>query len=135
MFDKYLILEDSLRATPDGFAFDARLGYYRGLGLSMIEDLAVTLDGEPQPRAAVFFEQQGKSWSLDAMEEAYDDRWEFGAIATIRVTRADGLAPGDHSLALKEKLRISYLPFPLFAEDSKKLSVASVGEVRGRAAQ
>jgi hypothetical protein len=124
MFDKYLIMENSLRPTETGFAFDARLGYYRGIGLSMIEDLAVTLDGEPQPREAVFFEQNGKSWSLDAMEEAYDDRWEFGSIATIRVERAGGLTSGEHRLGLKEKLRISYLPFPLFAEDSKQISVA-----------
>lgn len=125
MFDKYLILEDSLRTTDSGFAFDARLGYYRGLGLSMVEDLAVTLDGEAQPREAVFFEQNGKSWALDAMEQAYDDRWEFGSVATIRVERAGGLAAGEHSLTLKEKLRISYLPFPLFAEDSKNLAVAA----------
>lgn len=125
MFDKYLILEDSLRATESGFAFDARLGYYRGIGLSMIEDLAVTLDGEAQPRESVLFEQNGKSWSLDAMEEAYDDRWEFGSVATISVTRAGGLGVGEHSLTLKEKLRISYLPFPLFAEDSKVITVAA----------
>lgn len=124
MFDKYLIMEDSLRATATGFAFDARLGYYRGIGLSMIEDLAVTLDGEAQPREAVFFEQNGKSWSLDAMEEAYDDRWEFGSVATIRVERAGGLSAGEYALGLKEKLRISYLPFPLFAEDSKRLKTA-----------
>lgn len=124
MFDKYLIMEDSLRGTSTGFAFDARLGYYRGIGLSMIEDLAVTLDGEALPREAVYFEQNGKSWSLDAMEEAYDDRWEFGSVATIRVERKAGLTPGDHSLTLKEKLRISYLPFPLFAEDSKAMTVA-----------
>ena len=124
MFDKYLIMENSLRPTETGFAFDARLGYYRGLGLSMIEDLAVTLDGEAQPRTAIFFEQYGKSWSLDAMEEAYDDRWEFGSVATIRVERTAGLSAGEHSLSLKEKLRISYLPFPLFAEDSKTLAVA-----------
>lgn len=125
MFDKYLILEDSLRATDSGFAFDARLGYYRGIGLSMIEDLAVTVDGEAQPRECVFFEQNGKSWSLDAMEQAYDDRWEFGSVATIRVERAAGLSAGDHSLTLKEKLRISYLPFPLFAEDSKQIAVVA----------
>ena len=124
MFDKYIIMENSLRPTETGFAFDARLGYYRGLGLSMIEDLAVTLDGEAQPREAVFFEQNGKSWSLDALEVAYDHRWEFGSVATIRVERAGGLSAGEHSLGLKEKLRISYLPFPLFAEDSKRIVVA-----------
>ena len=60
MFDKYLIGEKSVRnmgpaTAPTGFAFDARLGYYRGIGLSMIEDLAVTVDGTAASRDAVRF--------------------------------------------------------------------------------
>ena len=42
MFDKYLIVDGSLRNVgpsdaPSGFAFEAKLGYYRGLGLSMVD--------------------------------------------------------------------------------------------------
>ena len=51
MFDKYLIDAASVRNTgpqdaPTGFAFESKLGYYRGLGLSMIEELTVSIDGE-----------------------------------------------------------------------------------------
>jgi hypothetical protein len=126
MFDKYLIVDDSLRNLPDssGFAFEARLGYYRGLGLSMIEELAVTLDGEEIDRGLVRFHDGEDVLTMDDMETAYDRRWEFGAKATISVLKPGGLAAGEHKLELREKLRISYLPFPSFNSDSKTLQVA-----------
>lgn len=124
MFDKYLIDETSLRNVgpadaPTGFAFEARLGYYRGLGLSMVENLAVTIDGEAVARDAVLFDEGPGALDLTAMETAYDRRWEFGAKATIMVTRAGGLGLGPHQLTLAETLRISYLPFPMVASGAK----------------
>jgi len=124
MFDKYLIVDDSLRATPDGFAFDARLGYYRGIGLSMVEDLAVTIDGEEVPRDAVRFDEGEGPLTLDDMETSYDRRWAFGAIATVHVTWPAALAPGDHDLTFLERLRVSYLPFPSINTDRKTLRLA-----------
>ena len=124
MFDKYLILEDSVRDTEDGFEFEARLGYYRGLGLSMVEDLALSLDGEPIAREAIGFDEGPGPLTLDEMETAYDRRWGFGAKARIRVRRPGGLGGGEHRLELTEKLRISYLPFPLTASDSKTVRSA-----------
>lgn len=128
MFDKYLIGADSLRNTgpadaPTGFAFQARLGYYRGLGLSMVEDLAVTVDGESVAREAVRLHDGERAFALDDLEGELDGRWEFGAFATIEVERAGGLLPGEHRLTLGEKLRISYLPFPLVASDEKVLTL------------
>lgn len=125
MFDKYLIVDDSLRATPDGFAFDAKLGYYRGIGLSMIEDLAVTLDGEAVPREAVRFDEGQGALTLDAMETAYDRRWGFGEVATIAVVTGSPLSAGEHALTLTERLRVSYLPFPSLNSDAKTLTLAA----------
>ncbi|UAJ11093.1 C-glycoside deglycosidase beta subunit domain-containing protein [Glacieibacterium megasporae] len=129
MFDKYLIVEDSLRATADGFTFDARLGYYRGLGLSMIEDIAVTIDQQPVPREAIRFDETGGGGAvpltLAEMETAYDRRWKFGGIATISVVQSEPLAPGSHSLTLSERLRVSYLPFPAINADAKTMTLAA----------
>lgn len=124
MFDKYLIVAQSVRNTgpadaPDGFAFDARLGYYRGLGLSMIEELTVSIDGEAVPREAVRFDEGKGPLTLDEMETAYDRRWHFGSPATILVQRAGGFPAGTHELALRQKLRVSYLPFPSLNDDRK----------------
>lgn len=125
MFDKYIIVEDSLRNTSEGFAFDAKLGYYRGLGLSMIEGLAISVDGEDVPRDTVSFDEGHGPLSLSEMEQAFDRRWPFGAHATISVKRSPPLPSGTYRLGLKEVLRISYLPFPLLAEDSKSLTLAT----------
>jgi hypothetical protein len=128
MFDKYLINAQSVRNTgpaeaPDGFAFQAKLGYYRGLGLSMIEELAVTVDGQELPREAVRFDEGGGPLTLDEMETAYDRRWGFGTEATILVTLSGGLSKGEHELALRQKLRVSYLPFPSFNNDRKTVTL------------
>ncbi len=45
MMDHKMIVAGSLKAVEGGFALEARLPYYRGLGLSMVEDVAVTVDG------------------------------------------------------------------------------------------
>ena len=129
MFDKYLIDPATVRNigpadAPAGFAFEAKLGYYRGLGLSMIEELNVGLDGEVLPRAAVRFDEGPGPLTLDEMETAFDRRWAFGTPATILVEYAGGFPKGDHKLSLQQKLRVSYLPFPAFNNDEKMVQVA-----------
>jgi len=128
MFDKYLIVDGSLRNVgpsdaPSGFAFEAKLGYYRGLGLSMVEALDITVDGEAVPREAIRFDEGNGPLSLDEMETAFDRRWPFGAPATITVEREGGLAPGEHSLEFSQQLRISYMPFPSINSDAKTLTI------------
>ncbi|MDU6923787.1 DUF6379 domain-containing protein [Franconibacter helveticus] len=116
MFDHHIICKESIENVSSGgkvtgFRFQARLPYYRGLGLSMVEDLMVTLDGEKIERQAIRLALRGREWTLDELETVYDDRWNFGEKATITVLKPGGLASGKHSLELAERLRISYLPF------------------------
>jgi len=126
MFDRYMICENTVRNVPRegkvvGFEFGARIAYYRGLGLSMVEDLAVTVDGEKIPRDRVRFSVGGRSFTLEEMETQYEDRWEFGEVATITVLKEKGLPPGEHTLELVEQLRVSYMPFPIQGRDTKKV--------------
>lgn len=129
MFDKYIIDAASVRNTgpadaPTGFSFASKLGYYRGLGLSMVEDLVVSIDGQPVPREAIRFDEGSGPLTLDEMETAYDRRWLFGTPATISVDLPGGFPAGEHKLALQQKMRISYLPFPGFNNDEKTISLA-----------
>ena len=71
MFDNKMIVEDSLKATDSGFTIEARLPYYRGLGLSMIENVAVSVDGEAIPREDITVSLRGRTWTLDEMETEY----------------------------------------------------------------
>ncbi|MFE8585324.1 DUF6379 domain-containing protein [Sphingomonas sp. NCPPB 2930] len=121
MFDNKMIVEDSLKATDTGFTIEARLPYYRGLGLSMIENVAVSVDGEAVRREDITVSLRGRTWTLDEMETEYGDRWNFGEKALVGVKRAGGLAPGEHRIELAETMRISYLPFVPTTKDSKTL--------------
>ncbi|AOH85307.1 hypothetical protein AWL63_16515 [Sphingomonas panacis] len=108
-----------------GFAFLGRLPYYRGLGLSMIEDIAVSVDGVPAAREDVRFSVRGKTYTLDEMETVYDDRWNFSEKAKITVLRAGGLTPGNHRIEFAVRMRVSYLPFVPTTKDTKDLALAA----------
>jgi Domain of unknown function (DUF6379) len=128
MFDRYIIVEGSLRNVDGGFAFEIRMPYYRGLGLSMVEDVAVTVDGHRYPREAITFGVHGNAYTLEAMETEYEDRWEFGEPATVTVAQPGGLAPGEHVVGNEQRLRISYLPWPGGGSDEKTLVVRGAGD-------
>lgn len=125
MMDNKMIVEDSLESSDKGFAFYGRLPYYRGLGLSMIEDIAITVDGEAVPRADVRFHVRGKTYMLDEMESVYDDRWNFGEKAKIIAMKPGGLASGLHKIEFAVRMRISYLPFVPTTKDVKQLALAA----------
>jgi hypothetical protein len=128
MFDKYMICEDSVHnlerdGETVGFALQARLPYYRGLGLSMVEEIGLEIDGQAIPREAIRFSVRGKSWTLDEMEVEYTERWNFGEKADIHVLQPGGLKAGPHQVKLSERLRISYLPFVPTTKDEKTIVI------------
>jgi hypothetical protein len=124
MMDNKMIVEGSLQAVDGGFSFLGRLPYYRGLGLSMIEDIAVSADGEQIARENIRFHVRGKTYTLDEMEEVYDDRWNFGEQATIIVLNG-GLPAGTHRITFAVRMRVSYLPFVPTTQDAKDLQLAA----------
>ncbi|MFM5931902.1 MAG: DUF6379 domain-containing protein [Novosphingobium sp.] len=124
MMDKLMIVEDSLESVDGGFAFLGRLPYYRGLGLSMVENIEVSVDGTVVPREDIRFSVRGKTYTLDEMETVYDDRWNFGEKATI-IALNGGLAPGKHAIGFATRLRISYLPMVPTTRDTKELVLAA----------
>lgn len=125
MMDKLMIVEDSLENVDGGFAFLGRLPYYRGLGLSMIEDIQVTVDGAAAAREDVRFSVRGKTYTLDEMETVYDDRWNFGEKAKITVLKDNALSAGKHTVELGIRMRVSYLPFVPTTRSTKELALAA----------
>jgi hypothetical protein len=119
MMDNKMICTDLFENVVEngeatGFAFLGRLPYYRGLGLSMIEDIAVTVDGEAIPREAIRF-----------TETEYGDRWNFGEKARITALKTGGLSPGEHKIEFAVRMRVSYLPFVPTTKDTKALKLAA----------
>ncbi|MBP6900236.1 MAG: hypothetical protein KBC73_09120 [Burkholderiaceae bacterium] len=129
MYDQHIIVPGTLRNTADGEAITGyelgiRLPYYRGQWLSIVEDIAVSADGVKAPREAVRFTLRGRAWTLDQMEAATDQRWEFGEVATVSVLQPGGLAAGEHELVVAEQLRISYLPWVPTTSCTQRMTLA-----------
>lgn len=129
MFDIYMICEQGfsnveMSGEVTGFQFKARLPYYRGIGISMVEDLYVTVDAQRFPREALRVTLHENTYTLDEMEEEYEDRWEFGEEGIITVQKPGGLPAGLHKIELEAVLRISYLPFLLTGSDNKVLELS-----------
>jgi hypothetical protein len=130
VYDKYLLVDGSARNVFDGedtvgFEVDARIAYYRGLGLSMVEDVSLSVDGNVYPREDTTFTVHGNTYRLDDMETVVDDRWGFTEKATIRVQTNSPVPTGDHIVTLTERLRISYIPMPTVTTDTKTLAVVN----------
>jgi hypothetical protein len=130
MFDKMMLCDEGFENVVEngetiGFSLLARLPYYRGLGLSMIEDIGLTIDGEPVAREDIRFSVRGRSWTLDEMETVYDDRWNFGEKAQVIVLRAGGLTPGAHKVEIAVRMRVSYLPFVPTTKTGRELQLAA----------
>jgi len=128
MFDKYMICDSGLRNLTQsgqiaGFQFGARLPYYRGLGLSMIEEVAVTVDGQAMARENVRLKLRDRTYTLAEMETVYDQVWEMGEVAQVHVLQPGGLTTGPHRIELMEQLRVSYMPFPIIGRDAKTLNL------------
>jgi hypothetical protein len=130
MFEKYLIGEGSLKnvvrdGSITGFQVDVRIGYYRHLGLSMVEGFDITVDGFSYPREKNLFTVRGRTYTTEQMEIEYDNSWEFGEFATVTVPKEGGLAPGAHQVDLVEHLRVSYMPVATCPRTKREMTLAA----------
>ena len=128
MFEKYMIVEDDIHPTIENdavtsFSFGARLPYYRGLGISMLEDIVVTVDDLLIPKEKLKLTIHGNTYTSAQMEIEPDDRWEMGEIAHITVPLEKSISKGTHRLSLFLNLRIAYLPFPAIRQSEKIVTI------------
>ena len=128
MFEKYMIVEDNLKNVVEdgkitGFQFGARLPYYRGVSLSMVEEIEVSLNNEVLPQDQVYIAVHENKYNLNERENELDDRWEMGEVATLFIQKEGGLEKGNHLLGLKINIRIGYLPFPAIRNAQKEIKI------------
>lgn len=113
---QYNLLQRGFRNVPDdsnpsGFQLLVKSSYYRGVRLSLVDGIEVTVDGEQFERSAVQFETGGRKYTLDQLESIGDRQWEWLEPAIVTVAKPGGLKPGVHDVQVVVKLRISYMPF------------------------
>jgi hypothetical protein len=129
MFEKYMIVENDAANIVEngkvtGFKFGARLPYYRGIPLSLVEDIVVKVDGEEAPKGSIKFSAHNNTYTLPQMETEVDDRWNMGEVAHIIVEKEGGLPKGEHKIYLMLNMRIAYLPFPSIRKSEKTVAIA-----------
>ena len=122
MFEKYVLVDGSLRRAGNGFSVDLRIPYYRGLGLSMVNVPELTVDGEPVDLSQARFSVHGNVYALTDLPDVDDDRWGFREPATLTVPDRP-VPPGEHELSVVVSLRISYLPVPSATRATKTLTL------------
>ena len=123
-----MIVEDDVQNVVEngkitGFQFGARLPYYRGLGLSMVEEIRIKIDGEEIPQSKIKLTVHGNTYSFAQLETEPEDRWEMGEVAYITIPKEGGLTKGDHKINLMLNLRISYMPFPTIRLSEKIITL------------
>ena len=112
-----IIQTNSLRNTYfngviNGFKFDIRLSYYRGLYLSCIDQLKVSVDHLAIEDEQVLFHLNGKEFTIAQLPYVISEFWAITKPATLEIHQPSGLAAGLHEIELTLMLRSPYLPLP-----------------------
>ncbi len=113
---QYNILQRGFKNTPGeggpgGFQLLVKSCYYRGVALSLVEGVEVTVDGEAFDQSKIRFATGGQTYTFDQMAKIGNRHWEWLEPATVYVAKPGGLQPGMHDVQVVVKLRISYMPF------------------------
>lgn len=130
MFDNNVFLEDSCKNVVKnqatvGYELQTNITYYRGIPLSMVNDIIVKLDDIVEDRANICCSvDNGKYWfTLDEMETVTSHKWEYGEPMTIFVKRSGGISSGSHNVELTVNVRTAYIPVPLVGSKKRVVNI------------
>lgn len=129
MFDNNVFIEGTCKNVEEngkiiGFEMQTHITYYRGIPLSMINFVAVEVDGEKIPEENIRFTSDHIDWfTLKEMETVTAIKWEYGEPATVRVLCSGGLSKGTHDVRLTVCTRTAYIPVPLEGTMLRKVTI------------
>jgi hypothetical protein len=130
MFDNNVFLENTCKNTVEqdvvtGFELQTNITYYRGIPLSMIEYIHVSVDGKAINDASLTISVDGEDWfTLKEAETVTSYKWEYGDPLTIRVKKPGGLSKGTHTVSLTVAVRTAYIPVPLEGRRERTVEIA-----------
>lgn len=133
MFEKYLINPQGFRNKTKeerkiGYEVQLRIPYYRGLYMSCVEVIDLTVDGEKVSNDDMKIKVQGEVFTFAELPTVINHRWAMTEPLTVFVKKEGGLSEGSHTLHGFVSLRISYLPFNNEGEDEKVLVLEAAKE-------
>ena len=111
MLTTHLFDPKGFASNEEGFSFRTRLPYYRGIQLSVLREIKVSVDGVTYPREAIRLTVNGETFTQDEMLTVISNRWQFGQFATVTVLTPGGLTEGAHHIEEEICYAPSYMPF------------------------
>ena len=114
-FEERVLREDGfynmlLDGKLQGFNLDLRINYYRGLPLSSVQKLELTVDGKKIPQGLIVVEVNGKMFTVEELPDLYAEYWGIKTPAHLHVYNG-GLAEGEHEVSVHLELKSCYMAF------------------------
>jgi hypothetical protein len=130
MFDNNVFIQGTCKNTKEndqvtGFELQTHITYYRAIPLSMVNEIAVKVDGNQISQEDIRCSVDQTDWfTLSEMDTVTTYKWEYGEPLYIRVKKEGGLAKGNHKVALKVATRTAYIPVPIVGEMEREVEIA-----------
>ena len=130
MFERYIFTEGSCRNIWQqdqkiGFELQTLISYYRGIPLSMVYSVEVTVDDVAVPKETIRVSLDGQTWfTLLEMETVTTYKWEYGEPLIIQVLMEGGLKAGEHRVGLALSVWPSYYPMPAGGEVTRTVYIS-----------
>ena len=105
------VIEDgSLRATESGFEIKLRFKWYRSLPLSCLENLRLSVDGQPVDPGAISFGINGDVYRLDELADKVEEFWFILDSAILSVDQPGRVKSGEsHQIDVVFGMRAPYI--------------------------
>jgi Domain of unknown function (DUF6379) len=108
--DKFILADDALTVTAEGFVLQIRSHWYRSLPLSSVNILTVNIDGEAVSPENIFFEVNDKIHPLHSLSSLHDEWWFILDAATLHIQSSAKFAAGtSHEVTLELGLLLPYI--------------------------
>lgn len=130
MFDNNVFKENtcvnlSENGQITGYELQTNITYYRGIPMSMIEYIRVSVDGVEAPSESIRISVDREDWfTLKEAETVTTYKWEYGEPLYIRVLQPGGLSKGSHKVRLTVATRTAYIPVPLEGVKEREVVIA-----------
>ena len=96
-----------------GYCLNLKINYYRGLSLSCIDQISLTIDGEDVDPNTMSVQISGREYAYtDILKDTMctDVYWLFGELLRVVIRKPGGIEQGVHHVKLVLGTRRSYTP-------------------------
>jgi hypothetical protein len=124
-----LIEDNSLRALDNGYEVQIRLLWYRSLPVSCIENIHLSLDGQPVDQSLLRFGINDRQFQVSELEDLIEEFWFVQDSARLIALQPGKVTSGEtHNVEVELTLRFPYIPIGpgKFLSNTNKYSVTQV---------